>query len=197
MYSDFIEKNKLYFSNCYDLTNNFHDNVLKSQSRESSYFKEFIKPNFCWNFQHMNSLKLSINTNRKNGKDYENTENDSQSSFRQLLEREEFSITPPIICGYIEIKKIEEYEKEFVFVLVARKDQRRTGMRFLCRGADENGNCANFVETEQIILIYDKLHTYVGHSDFQVISHLQVRGSVPVIWNQPGNFQFVPKVSFS
>jgi len=145
----------------------------------------------------MNSLKLSINTNRKNGKDYEHTENDSQSSFRQLLEREEFSITPPIICGYIEIKKIEEYEKEFVFVLVARKDQRRTGMRFLCRGADENGNCANFVETEQIILIYDKLHTYVGHSDFQVISHLQVRGSVPVIWNQPGNFQFVPKVSFS
>lgn len=196
MFNVFIEKNKLYFSDCYDLTNNFHDNILKSQLHlKDSYIKAFLKQQFCWNFHHIINLKLNLNTNQKNGKERENTDNDTDCSGRPLQELHELSITPPIINGYIEIKKIEEYEKEFVFILVARKDQRRTGMRFLCRGADKEGNCANFVETEQIILIYDKSHTFSGEADYQVISHLQVRGSVPVRWTQPSNFHFVPKVN--
>ena len=197
MYNDFIEKNKLYFSDCYDLTNNFHDNIIKNKSSsEGLYFKEFLKHHFCWNSHHLSNLKLNINTFRKNGKETENFQNDSDNCCKKLQEIQEFSITPPIINGYIEIKKIEEYEKEFVFILLSRKDQRRTGMRFLCRGADKEGNCANFVETEQIILIYDKHHTYFGGADYHAISHLQVRGSIPVKWTQPGNFQFVPKVNF-
>ena len=32
--------------------------------------------------------------------------------------------------------------------LVSRRDIRRMGRRFICRGADLDGNCSNFAETE-------------------------------------------------
>lgn len=47
--------------------------------------------------------------------------------------------------------------------------------RYKRRGVDENGECANYVETEQII-------AYQHHE----VSFVQVRGSVPVFWSQPG-----------
>lgn len=40
---------------------------------------------------------------------------------------------------------------------------------------DEKGNCANYVETEQIL-------TFRHHQ----LSFTQVRGSVPIYWSQPG-----------
>lgn len=40
---------------------------------------------------------------------------------------------------------------------------------------DEKGNCANYVETEQIL-------TFRHH----LLSFTQVRGSVPIYWSQPG-----------
>lgn len=41
--------------------------------------------------------------------------------------------------------------------------------------AGKTGNAANFVETEQIL-------SRGGHT----VSHIQVRGSVPLFWEQPG-----------
>lgn len=49
------------------------------------------------------------------------------------------------------------------------------GTRYRRRGVDESGKVANYVETEQIIE-YDR----------HVLSFVQVRGSVPVYWSQPG-----------
>ena len=43
------------------------------------------------------------------------------------------------------------------------------------RGVDDGGSVANFVETEQIIQLGDKM-----------CSFLQIRGSVPVFWEQSG-----------
>lgn len=47
--------------------------------------------------------------------------------------------------------------------------------RYKRRGVDEDGEVANYVETEQIII-------YRSHE----VSFMQVRGSVPVFWSQPG-----------
>ena len=47
--------------------------------------------------------------------------------------------------------------------------------RFQVRGVDDNGKVANFAETEQIILIDDEISSF-----------LQIRGSVPLFWEQPG-----------
>uniref|UniRef100_A0A0K0FCM4 phosphoinositide 5-phosphatase n=1 Tax=Strongyloides venezuelensis TaxID=75913 RepID=A0A0K0FCM4_STRVS len=59
--------------------------------------------------------------------------------------------------------------------IISRLSCERVGTRFNVRGADHEGHAANFVETEQII-IYDKY----------VTSFTQIRGSVPLIWEQPG-----------
>ena len=49
------------------------------------------------------------------------------------------------------------------------------GTRFNARGIDENGNVANFVETEVILNFKD---------EDVVCSYVQIRGSVPLFWSQ-------------
>ena len=59
------------------------------------------------------------------------------------------------------------------FILIGRKDDRRSGMRFLIRGADENGNVANIVETEELVTYKDN-EGYIN-----ICSFTQIRGSNP------------------
>ncbi|KAL3845023.1 hypothetical protein ACJIZ3_002426 [Penstemon smallii] len=66
--------------------------------------------------------------------------------------------------------------------LVARRCTRRNGTRMWRRGADADGFVANFVETEQII----KLN---GHT----ASFIQVRGSIPLLWDQIVDLKYKPK----
>lgn len=61
-------------------------------------------------------------------------------------------------------------------ILISRKDITRNGRRFIARGADSEGNVANMVETEQM-LIYDDNEFY------RVATYLQVRGSIPLVWS--------------
>ncbi|KAL2017890.1 hypothetical protein VTK56DRAFT_1546 [Thermocarpiscus australiensis] len=58
--------------------------------------------------------------------------------------------------------------------VISRLSCRRAGTRFNARGIDDDGNVANFVETET---------TYWSPSGV-VFSYAQVRGSVPVFWEQ-------------
>lgn len=58
--------------------------------------------------------------------------------------------------------------------LISRLSCKRAGTRFNARGIDDDGNVANFVETETI---------YYAPSGV-CFSYVQVRGSVPVFWEQ-------------
>lgn len=61
--------------------------------------------------------------------------------------------------------------------LISRLSCRRAGTRFNSRGIDDDGNVANFVETE----------TVYWHPANLCFSYAQVRGSVPMFWEQaPG-----------
>ena len=95
----------------------------------------------------------------------------------------------PIINGFFGICKGEEYSNDLSLVLIARKDIRRSGMRFLIRGADKNGNVANSVEIEQI-LIND------AGKDTIINSYVQLRGSIPFQWTQEPNMTRNTKVAF-
>ncbi|KAK2880034.1 hypothetical protein FQN49_000640 [Arthroderma sp. PD_2] len=58
--------------------------------------------------------------------------------------------------------------------VISRLSSRRAGTRFNARGIDDDGNVANFVETETILWIPPAL----------CFSYVQVRGSVPIFWEQ-------------
>lgn len=62
-----------------------------------------------------------------------------------------------------------------MYALISRKSNRRAGTRFFTRGIDDDNNVANYVETEQLI--------YSGND---VVSHIGIRGSVPLFWEQKG-----------
>ncbi|XP_073159393.1 phosphoinositide phosphatase SAC6-like [Henckelia pumila] len=66
--------------------------------------------------------------------------------------------------------------------LIARRCTRRTGTRMWRRGADSDGFVANFVETEQIM----QLNGYTA-------SFIQVRGSIPLLWDQIVDLRYKPK----
>ncbi|KAJ7490357.1 SacI homology domain-containing protein [Mycena galericulata] len=59
--------------------------------------------------------------------------------------------------------------------LISRLGWKRAGTRFNSRGVDDDGNTANFVETETIFT-----------TDQHCVSYVQVRGSVPLFWEQQG-----------
>lgn len=92
----------------------------------------------------------------------------------------------PVIQGffqsetcYIDGDKSDDSDlefREYQMILISRRSRFRAGTRYKRRGLDEDGNCANYVETEQIF-------RYGTH----VVSFVQVRGSVPIFWSQPGH----------
>nr|XP_043627985.1 phosphoinositide phosphatase SAC7-like [Erigeron canadensis] len=66
--------------------------------------------------------------------------------------------------------------------LIARRCTRRNGTRMWRRGADSDGYVANFVETEQIM-----------HLNGFTASFVQVRGSMPFLWEQIVDLTYKPK----
>lgn len=61
--------------------------------------------------------------------------------------------------------------------VISRQSWKRAGTRFNARGVDDEGNVANFVETETILCI----------DNGKCMGYTQVRGSVPAFWEQDAN----------
>ncbi|CAD5206708.1 unnamed protein product [Bursaphelenchus okinawaensis] len=80
-----------------------------------------------------------------------------------------------LICGSVIIRTIYVSHITAKVAIVSRLSHERVGTRFNIRGVDDRGYVANFVETEQIVTYADK-----------EVSFLQIRGSVPLFWEQPG-----------
>lgn len=81
----------------------------------------------------------------------------------------------------ITIKSITINRKVFSYIIISRRSINRAGTRLFTRGADNQGNVANFVETEQIV-------EFEGNRS----SFTQVRGSIPLIWSQMPNLKYRP-----
>ncbi|KAJ9101490.1 hypothetical protein QFC19_005141 [Naganishia cerealis] len=70
--------------------------------------------------------------------------------------------------------------------LISRLGWKRAGARFKTRGVDDQGNVANFVETETIVSTAGSCMSFV-----------QVRGSVPLFWEQQGSQAFGHKLQIT
>ena len=80
-----------------------------------------------------------------------------------------------------------ESQQPFLLTLISRRSTKRSGLRYLRRGIDDNGNCANTVETEQIL----SSPTWERSSKYR--SFVQIRGSIPLYFSQsPYAFKPVP-----
>jgi len=53
-------------------------------------------------------------------------------------------------------------------------------------GADEMGEVANFVETEMVLT----------RDDGYRVSHVQIRGSIPLAWRQLSDLSWQPKLEY-
>ena len=82
--------------------------------------------------------------------------------------------TTAIIQGHCENFESNFNGKEANLVLISRRRFEMAGTRFNSRGIDEEGNPANFVETEMIIEFPKQSLTF---------SLVQIRGSIPIFWH--------------
>ncbi|XP_053150035.1 synaptojanin-2 isoform X2 [Hemicordylus capensis] len=80
-----------------------------------------------------------------------------------------------VICGVVDIRTLYASHKKAKACLISRISCERAGARFHVRGIGDDGHVSNFVETEQTIYL-----------DTDISSFVQIRGSVPLFWEQPG-----------
>ncbi|KAK2821855.1 hypothetical protein FQN49_007605, partial [Arthroderma sp. PD_2] len=87
---------------------------------------------------------------------------------------------------------LTEGSRTFLLTLISRRSIMRSGLRYLRRGVDDDGNAANSVETEQI------LSSPSWSVTDKVYSLLQLRGSIPLYFSQsPYYFKPVPVMHHS
>ena len=87
----------------------------------------------------------------------------------------DYSFITPIICGYVGMFNYMINGIFFQFILITRRSQNFAGTRYNTRGINDDGNVANFCESEHILIAGDK-----------ICSFSQLRGSAPVFFDQVG-----------
>ncbi|GAB0094845.1 phosphatidylinositide phosphatase SAC2 [Sergentomyia squamirostris] len=97
-----------------------------------------------------------------------------------ILKLDDKCWTLPIIQGFVQVEHCVVEKECFTLALISRRSRFRAGTRYKRRGIDEQGHCANYVETEQIL-------SFGSHQ----MAFVQIRGSVPIYWTQPG-FKYRP-----
>ncbi|XP_069708155.1 synaptojanin-2 isoform X1 [Phaenicophaeus curvirostris] len=80
-----------------------------------------------------------------------------------------------VICGVVDIRTVYASHKKAKACLISRISCERASARFHVRGVNDDGHVSNFVETEQTIYLDDDVSSFV-----------QIRGSVPLFWEQLG-----------
>eukprot|EP00744_Colponema_vietnamica_P006865 GILI01009935.1.p1 GENE.GILI01009935.1~~GILI01009935.1.p1 ORF type:complete len:646 (+),score=188.70 GILI01009935.1:92-1939(+) len=92
----------------------------------------------------------------------------------------------PVFNGFFQYELCTLKGQEFELLLISRRDWRRTGTRFFIRGLDQEGNAANFAESEQLVVLKQD-------GRVRLTSYVQTRGSMPFIWEQKPNLAWAPK----
>ena len=84
---------------------------------------------------------------------------------------------------------IHDKPTTYLVTLMSRRSIKRPGLRYLRRGIDEDGHCANTVETEQILSCTSPTKQY---------SFTQLRASIPLFFSQsPYAFKPIPVLQHS
>ncbi|KAL9891891.1 phosphatidylinositide phosphatase spermathreecae isoform 2-T3 [Glossina fuscipes fuscipes] len=130
---------------------------------------------FCFDHDITNNLQRHL----PNGSQDEQTPDErffwNMHMIKDIVQLNDKTWILPIIQGFVQVEPCVIGNEYFTLALVSRRSRHRAGTRYKRRGVDEKGNCANYVETEQIL-------SFRHHQ----LSFSIVRGSVPIYWSQPG-----------
>jgi hypothetical protein len=77
------------------------------------------------------------------------------------------------ICGFVGMTEQKIGNAEIGFYLISRRSVYHAGTRYNARGIDDDGNVANYIESEQILKCSDHL-----------LSFIQIRGSAPIFFKE-------------
>ncbi|XP_050940230.1 phosphoinositide phosphatase SAC8 [Cucumis melo] len=103
-----------------------------------------------------------------------------------LVELIEFKLDEfviPLLQGSFQAVQLKLKESPVQLTLISRRCTRRLGTRMWRRGANLEGDTANFIETEQL----------VEHEGLKA-SLLQIRGSIPLLWEQIVDLSYKPQL---
>ena len=157
-----------YFSYTYDLTNSierkqeqFEEIKLKQKEEDTILMKpkwKCVDEKFFWNKALLSEL-IDFDVSNLNRNDIDNFDSKVEQSEiikEELKIRDNFIL--PLIQGFVQIENFVSTETdtgdvEVRIALISRRSRYRLGTRFKRRGVDENGNVANFVETEQVSIL--------------------------------------------
>lgn len=160
-----IDLNKtFYYSDSYDITNTLQTNMMRQKTQSLGINSiPTVKQNerFVWNKA---LLEPILNFDRL------------------------YDWFQPIIYGFIDQVKISILDTEVYVTLIGRRSHHFAGARFFKRGANESGDVANEVETEQIVanMLTSSFHDPEAgfYNNPRYSSFVQHRGSIPLCWSQ-------------
>eukprot|EP00656_Telonema_subtile_P033597 TRINITY_DN3733_c0_g2_i2.p1 TRINITY_DN3733_c0_g2~~TRINITY_DN3733_c0_g2_i2.p1 ORF type:complete len:673 (-),score=199.77 TRINITY_DN3733_c0_g2_i2:508-2526(-) len=97
--------------------------------------------------------------------------------YHQQLQPEDPGWTLTVVHGYFEQCLFSIEERQFSLALLSRRSRFYAGTRYLKRGMNDSAQCANEVETEQIVQ-----HSHSELHPVAVTAFVQLRSSIPLFW---------------
>lgn len=153
-----------YFSSNFDLTRRIQDRI------ESGFNIDKFDNQFLWNSYMISELLI-----------FRSHLIESQ---KRSLDKGRFLVS--VIRGFVGTVVLKVGSIPSSLILISRLSCKKAGTRFNSRGIDDDGNVANFVETETMLIVNDLCFSFC-----------QIRGSVPVFWEQEGIQVFGQKVEIT
>ncbi|KAF7049382.1 hypothetical protein CFC21_057930 [Triticum aestivum] len=108
----------------------------------------------------------------------------NRNLLEKLIETKLDEFITPLIQGSFQTEQFTLKDRLVRITLFSQRCNRRLGTRMWRRGANLEGATANFVETEQLV-------EYEGLTS----SFIQVRGSIPLLWEQIVDLSYKPRPS--
>ena len=168
-----------YYSVDFDLTNRLQDRcvilpLLKSDdlnafrsSEQSAFDVDNLEESFLWNSYMVDPLIKFRSRLAADEKFILDSSRILTSAIRGFVS----TVTIPTSSSPLRALKSN---LPSTLTVISRLSCRRAGTRFNSRGIDDDGNVANFVETETVFY----------HPSSLCFSYAQIRGSVPLFWEQ-------------
>lgn len=170
-----LSTGSFYYSNDFDLTSLLQNRGINSEKlslnrpKDGPINLDHYRQEYMWNSFMMDQL-LRFRSNL-------------DSYAQNVVHSNRFLTT--VIRGFAKTTTLSTLGA--ALTVISKQSWKRAGTRFNARGIDDNGNVANFVETE---LVYDNPAHHL------VFSFTQIRGLVPTFWEQDSTL-INPKITLT